>query len=542
MAEYLLRRTAGGFCASETCVVLILIAVRLLVVAACLTYGRRMPDKPSHCPASEAVQADTEVGEVNELVRQLPQARNTAEIFGLFLEQVEKLFPFIMHASVLLLPKDIKSNNGNNASHGFPFSSNKNGNGNKSKQVVVAFPPPDNTIRQFVEKVLAFRPSNNLDWTNCCVFNLYKGRGPVVQSPPQWPVSCAAAYHSGVVVSDVVSTPDYAERGPHFLDWKALHEKGAKSMVAVPMYSCKQVVAVLCLASSANNAFDRENVVSLLASVLAPYARALKYTTRRMEMQKLVNDIITPLAANPNQKNQGDCGAASEEVTLKDGRSGHNAEKAGKRSGGGFGGSAKSGSATWGNESNKGQKQLTAISPPAGTGSSGGPMGADDQSIKRVARKREPAIRNNHMFEVDHYGSPQDLDLDWGDFFFNLVSMCIVYVYFTKAAKENGETPIAILLCMGVAAFDIVLLLLRWLWFEQYIHYGSFVLYVFQIYRVVVVPVANTWMSWRVLCTVPYEPDIYIVLLLGFMLVACVVLGVQVCVLFLNWSKLNTRS
>jgi len=213
MAEYLLRRTAGGFCASETCVVLILIAVRLLVVAACLTYGRKMPDKPNHYPASEAVvQADTEVSEVNELVRQLPQARNTTEIFGLFLAQVEKLFPFIMHASVLLLPKDIKSNNGNNASQGFPFSSSKNGNGNKSKQVVVAFPPPDNTIRQFVEKVLAFRPSNNLDWTNCCVFNLYKGRGPVVQSPPQWPVSCAATYHSGVVVSGMVSTPNYAER------------------------------------------------------------------------------------------------------------------------------------------------------------------------------------------------------------------------------------------------------------------------------------------------------------------------------------------
>ena len=62
--------------------------------------------------------------------------------------------------------------------------------------------------------------------------------------------------------------------------------------------------------------------------------------------------------------------------------------------------------------------------------------------------------------------------MDWGDFFFNLVNMCIVYVYFTKAAKENAETPIAILLCMGVAAFDIVLLLMRWLWFEQYIHYG----------------------------------------------------------------------
>lgn len=54
---------------------------------------------------------------------------------------------------------------------------------------------------------------------------------------------------------------------------------------------------------------------------------------------------------------------------------------------------------------------------------------------------------------------------------FNLVSMCIVYVYFSKAAVA-GESLLAVTLCMGVAAFDIVLLVMRWLWFEQYITYG----------------------------------------------------------------------
>lgn len=46
-------------------------------------------------------------------------------------------------------------------------------------------------------------------------------------------------------------------RGPHFLDWKVLHEKGAKSMIAVPMVSSKQVIAVLSLASNVANAFER---------------------------------------------------------------------------------------------------------------------------------------------------------------------------------------------------------------------------------------------------------------------------------------------
>lgn len=52
---------------------------------------------------------------------------------------------------------------------------------------------------------------------------------------------------------------------------------------------------------------------------------------------------------------------------------------------------------------------------------------------------------------------------DWLDFMFNLISMCIVYAYFSKAAGPH-ESITAVLLCMAVAAFDILLLLLRWLW------------------------------------------------------------------------------
>lgn len=79
-------------------------------------------------------------------------------------------------------------------------------------------------------------------------------------------------------------------------------------------------------------------------------------------------------------------------------------------------------------------------------------------------------IGKHQALDIDLFGT-QDPDLGWGDFFFNLVSMIIVYIYFSKVAVK-GETLIAILLCIGVAALDVVLLLMRWLWFEQYIHYG----------------------------------------------------------------------
>lgn len=65
----------------------------------------------------------------------------------------------------------------------------------------------------------------------------------------------------------------------------------------------------------------------------------------------------------------------------------------------------------------------------------------------------------------------QDCDLDWGDFFFNLVSMCIVYAHFSEAAVA-GESNAAVIFSMGIAAVDIVLLALRWLWYEHFVSYG----------------------------------------------------------------------
>ncbi|KAI7838043.1 hypothetical protein COHA_008127 [Chlorella ohadii] len=70
-----------------------------------------------------------------------------------------------------------------------------------------------------------------------------------------------------------------------------------------------------------------------------------------------------------------------------------------------------------------------------------------------------------------------------------------------------GESQAAIVVSMCIAAIDIVLLALRWLWYEQYITYGGAVLQVFQMYRLVVLPVANTWMSWSLLNKLGIAPS-----------------------------------
>jgi hypothetical protein len=50
------------------------------------------------------------------------------------------------------------------------------------------------------------------------------------------------------------------------------------------------------------DAFADVDMLKLLGGVLAPYCNMLEFTTRRMEMQRLVNEIITPIAAQLAQQ------------------------------------------------------------------------------------------------------------------------------------------------------------------------------------------------------------------------------------------------
>lgn len=68
-------------------------------------------------------------------------------------------------------------------------------------------------------------------------------------------------------------------------------------MICVPIYCCKQPVAVLTLASSQACAFANEGTSVLLAAVLAPYVQTLQYETTRSEMNRVVQQILMPLAA-----------------------------------------------------------------------------------------------------------------------------------------------------------------------------------------------------------------------------------------------------
>jgi len=113
------------------------------------------------------------------------------------------------------------------------------------------------------------------------------------------------------------------------------------------------------------------------------------------------------------------------------------------------------------------------------------------------------AARVLHESPSDDAGSSSfsDADLDWGDFFFDLVSMGIVYAFFSDAVAE-GESRVAVGVSMGIAGIDIALLALRWLCIEHRISIGEPVLKVFHLYRVFVLPIANMWMTWSLMMKV----------------------------------------
>lgn len=86
-------------------------------------------------------------------------------------------------------------------------------------------------------------------------------------------------------------------QGPHFVDWQHFSTEGACSMAAVPVISQGTPVAALTVSSAVPSALPCDETLNLLAALVAPHVHRLKYTSRHMEVERLVQQILTPLAA-----------------------------------------------------------------------------------------------------------------------------------------------------------------------------------------------------------------------------------------------------
>jgi len=461
---------------------------------------------PEPCSSTDSVFERLEY-----LARQIPKAERASEIFVLFLEQVEKIFPFLIQVSIFLLPKDFTAFSRAQATG--------MSNGTKLPSFVhdVGNHDADSSVRQFMDKVLSFRFVNKLDWTNCSVFHLSKPRGAVAQAPPPWPVSCTSAYHAAIVATDIITTNDYDKHGPHFSDWRHIREQlGGRSMLAVPMCSHKQVVAVCGMASSVTDAFQREDVAWMVSQVLSGCVnRLLQYSNRRSEMRCVVDEIISPLASEISLHVAVDKELASEES--------FSIGKAKVR---------KQWICVQETPSKNGNKRrdlpgiaIEDVSPP------------DAALTERVITR--PALKfcvpsyskKPTRFSFEHICSA-DLHLSWSDFVCNLLNLCFVYnlldYWFSRVSVHGqSQTYWTIPLCVLVAMVDIVLLLVRWIWFDQSFAQRGVIMIACQLYRVVVVPMANTWMSWKVLSNLDFQPDFYYVLIFATLVCACIVFGSQ---------------
>ena len=68
-------------------------------------------------------------------------------------------------------------------------------------------------------------------------------------------------------------------------------------MAAVPILNQGSPIAALTISSAAPSGLPCDDTLNFLAALVAPHVQRLKYTSRHMEVEHLVQRILTPLAA-----------------------------------------------------------------------------------------------------------------------------------------------------------------------------------------------------------------------------------------------------
>lgn len=490
--------------------------------------------------------------EVGQLVMKMSQAGQQGDIFKLFAEHITELIPGLTHISVMLLPSAKQSTD---TAAMKSSGATKQGAG-KAKLTLKADAPGRLEWQQYMggskpskpdgakKATLAVEPElltwpyadlqigsdmPVLDWRTCKDVMITKRKGvEVKQGPACYPASCTAACYIARSHADGITTPNYLQDGPHFADWGEMQEQGAVSIASAPIHMSNETVAVLTLASSESAAFEetKAKLVWMLAFVLAPYTHILSQTTHKTE-GKLFIEAVMPRLLEQGLSHSSSPGDALSGVDMPTGHQqtiqeqphdeslcpqcqlAHNSQDHPSKAGVSGRGLNQGGwSAT--------PTELRANSTAASMG-----------QLPGASPRQGPTISPTVPFQTDPHPAAQDSDLDWGDFFFNLVSMCIVYAHFSEAAVA-GESNAAVIFSMGIAAVDIVLLALRWLWYEHFVSQGGLVSSLFSLYRMIVLPIANTWMSWSLLHKLQWDPTPPLLGGLGLLMTLFLFVGLKV--------------
>eukprot|EP00210_Caulerpa_lentillifera_P007591 g7249.t3 len=254
-----------------------------------------------------------------------------------------------------------------------------------------------------------------------------------------------------------------------------------------------------------------------MASFLAPYVdRLLSFSTRKMELQKIVSSILCPIASHMSQCSQLKSSESS--PSFKD---------------------------TMSSKTNTKRRMIKVRAPRL----------IKEASMRVICGNGHTRVNGNASTSEDmlplkdqdgsnlifcvsclskqgggssgygFYSRPvTEQSINWGDCILTIVNLLFVYVYLNKVAVR-GHSWMALFLCIGVWIFEFILLQIIYLLLGQSGNQGPFIVGICQIYRVIVIPVANTWMAWRVLDHLELQPDSQHILLLSLCLLICILLG-----------------
>ncbi|DBA75798.1 hypothetical protein WJX77_002902 [Trebouxia sp. C0004] len=484
--------------------------------------------------------------EVGQLVMKMSKAGQQGDIFKLFAEHVTELVPGLTHINVMLLPSAkqssdtaaLKSSGATKQGPGKPkltvkaeapgrlewqqhMGGSKPNKPDGAKKATLAMEPELLTWPYADLQIGSDMPV--LDWRTCKDVLITKKKGvEVKQAPACYPASCTAACYIARSHADGITTPNYLQDGPHFADWGEMQEQGAVSIASAPIHMSNEVVAVLTLASSESAAFEetKAKLVWILAFVLAPYTHILSQTTHKTEGKLFIEAVMPRLLEQglPHSSSPGDA-LSGHQQSLQERLHDESLCPQCQLAHDPQGNPGKAGVS--GRRINQGGWSATPTELQAnGTAAS---MRQAPGATPRQGATISPTL----PFQTDTQPTAQDSDLDWGDFFFNLVSMCIVYAHFSEAAVA-GESNAAVIFSMGIAVVDIVLLALRWLWYDQFVSYGGLVSSMFSLYRMIVLPIANTWMSWSLLHKLQWDPTPPLLGGLGLIMTLFLFVGLKV--------------
>ncbi|KAK9797821.1 hypothetical protein WJX73_002192 [Symbiochloris irregularis] len=258
----------------------------------------------------------------------------------------------------------------------------------------------------------------------------------------------------------------YAAEGPHWVDWEEVHRQGGASMITLPLATSESaespVIGALTLVSTCKAAFTDGRLLSMLAATAVPFLLRLPTVLTKGPAQAAMLSLLPQLLKQeqerlwPEDDDSSELPSASEKSTeLCDW--------------------------LWNLMRDPPQSEDEALQPLA-------PQNLDSD---------DTGVANNYRSWRNRNGDDTD-DGYWRDAIHFVISSCLCMSYYQNNFAEREKSILPKGFVYLLAFVDLAYLLLRFFTSTSCITPGTSLHSLFATTRMMVLPAANSWLTWRV--------------------------------------------